>query len=149
MVGELQYELLLGIFWENLSEPASFGDPVEPLFPYGRPLPPAPPQTQVLGVDKSKPPTWKVDVNVRSVNAVAEKLPPVLHTPGCGPDLGRVSTMSQHVISRELATVFLRNNFIIICSPLILHTTCHYRRSSGVLQPRAVLCRSRCRTSTW
>lgn len=93
MFGELQYELLLAIFWENMYEPSTFGPRKEPLFPFGRPLPPAPPQTQVLGVDKSQPPKWKVDVNVRSLHGSAERLPSMLHSLGCGPDLGRVANL--------------------------------------------------------
>jgi len=91
VTGELQYELLLGIFWENAYEPCSFGPEDAPLYPFGRPLPPAPPQTKVLGVDKSQAPRWKVDVHIRTLYGAAEKLPPPGYRTGCGPDLGRVS----------------------------------------------------------
>lgn len=92
--GELQYELLLAIFWENAEEPCSFGEEQVPQFPIGKPKPPAPAPKTVLGVDKSVPPNWKFDVHIQSVYGVAEKLPPA-HQPlgspiGYGPDLGRV-----------------------------------------------------------
>ena len=89
--GELQYELLLAIFWENAYEPCSFGAEEPLAFPFGRVKPPLPPQTTVLGVDKSLPPNWKFDVHIKSVYGVAEKLPPHGFLPlGYGPDLGRV-----------------------------------------------------------
>ena len=91
MFGELQYSLLLGVFWENAFEPCSFGPKQTPLFPYGKPLPPAPPQPLILGVDKSQTPCWKFDIRVHSMHGSAEKLPPPLYALGCGPDLGRVS----------------------------------------------------------
>ena len=88
--GELQYELLLGIFWENAYEPCSFGAEEPPAFPFGKAKPPCPPQTTALGVDKNAPPNWKFDVHIKSVYGVAEKLPPPGFLPlGYGPDLGR------------------------------------------------------------
>ncbi len=95
--GELQYEQLLAIFWENAEEPCSFGEEQAPQFPIGKPKPPTPAQKTVLGVDKSLPPNWKFDVHIKSVYGVAEKLPPA-HEPlgspiGYGPDLGRVSCL--------------------------------------------------------
>ena len=90
IVGELQYELMLGIFWENMYERCSFGSEAPPLYPFGFPLPPAPPQARVLGVDKSKPPTWKFDFHIHTLYGVSELLPPSGYTPGMGPELGKV-----------------------------------------------------------
>lgn len=116
MVGELQYELLLAILWENACEPCSFGPREEPLFPFGRPLPPAPPQTQVLGVDKTQPPFWKVEVNVQSVYGGSEKLPPALFALGCGPDLGKVHSHTMPTDLRHICQPVFCDQCPILCS---------------------------------
>ena len=105
VTGELQYELLLGIFWENAYEPCSFGPPDVPLYPFGRPLPPAPPQTKVLGVDKSQPPNWKFEVFIGNVYGTAEKLPPPGYSIGFGPDLGKVNSFATLPLIRQSSRV--------------------------------------------
>lgn len=92
VIGELQYELMLGIFWENMEELSSFGTEDPPLFPYGKTPRPAPPQSKVLGVEKSKVPVWKYEFNIHALYGVSEKLPPPNYAFGLGPELGKVET---------------------------------------------------------
>ncbi|DBA93880.1 TPA: hypothetical protein ACH3X3_013925 [Trebouxia sp. C0006] len=89
--GEVQFELVMAILWENMAEPCSFGPQRPPPFPIGKPLPPQPPAPETLGVDKSKTPQWEVVVNVHSISLIMEKLPPFGYEAlGSGPDLGTV-----------------------------------------------------------
>lgn len=88
--GELQYQLLLATLWENGNEPGSFTPEPEPLIPYGRPLPPAPPHAELPGVDKSRPPVWMVRVELGQALMRGEKLMEPTTAPGWGPDLGQV-----------------------------------------------------------
>ncbi|KAL0042783.1 hypothetical protein WJX79_011021 [Trebouxia sp. C0005] len=89
--GEVQFELMMAILWENMAEPCSFGPQRPPPFPIGKPLPPQPPAPETLGVDKSKTPQWEVVVNVHSISLIMEKLPPFGYEAlGSGPDLGTV-----------------------------------------------------------
>ena len=90
--GELQYALTIGILWENLCEPCSFGLPRAPRFPIGQPLPPQPPQPAKLGIDRSLQPGWQVDFNVHTIALTVESLAPPGFRPGAGPALGMVSS---------------------------------------------------------
>ena len=74
-------------------ELSNFGTEEPPLYPYGRAKPPAPPQTKVLGVDKTKAPVWKFEFNMHSLYGISEKLPPPGYQLGCGPELGRVRSI--------------------------------------------------------
>ena len=89
-LGELQFQLLVAIFWENVYEPCSFGRCSAPPAPIGVPLPKPPPQPEHLGCDKQRTPHWEFEVNVRNVNATSEKLPPPGFVAGAGPALGKV-----------------------------------------------------------
>ena len=90
--GELQYALTIGILWENLCEPCSFGLPRAPRFPIGQPLPPQPPQPARLGIDRSLQPCWQVDINVHTIALTVESRAPPGFRPGAGPALGMVSS---------------------------------------------------------
>lgn len=91
--GEVQFELMMAILWENLAEPCSFGPRAKPPFPIGKPLPSQPPAPDTLGVDKTQTPRWQVVVNVHSISLIMEKLPPLDYGLGAGPDLGTVSCL--------------------------------------------------------
>lgn len=91
--GEAQYQLCLAVLWENACEPGSFG-PLSPMWhPIGTPLPPQPPQPDVLGVDHSVAPTWEVDAHIGDLSFVMEKVATPASTPGTGPKLCKVSRM--------------------------------------------------------
>ncbi|KAK9809768.1 hypothetical protein WJX73_004442 [Symbiochloris irregularis] len=90
ILGEAQYQLCLAVLWENASEPGSFG-PATPMWhPIGTPLPPQPPQPEVLGVDRSLAPTWEVEVNFSDLAFAMERLALPGSTPGTGPQLCKV-----------------------------------------------------------
>ncbi|KAL3144165.1 hypothetical protein ABBQ32_003949 [Trebouxia sp. C0010 RCD-2024] len=89
--GQIQFELMMAVLWENLAEPCSFGPQRPPPFPIGKskPLPSQPPVPESLGVDKSKTPKWEVVVHVHNISLIMEKLPPMgYQSLGAGPDLG-------------------------------------------------------------
>lgn len=90
IAGEVQYQLVLACLWENAYEPSSFG-PTPPMWhPIGTPLPKHPPQPEVLGVDRSSPPVWEVEVNIMCISGLMEKVPLPTSAPGCGPKLAKV-----------------------------------------------------------
>jgi hypothetical protein len=60
--GQLQFELLMGVIWENMCEPANFGARARPAVPVGVPLPGGAQQPSRLGVDTSQAPLWEVEV---------------------------------------------------------------------------------------
>lgn len=74
--GCAEFELLMGCIWENMEEICNFAPPPKPAIPIGSCLPPVAPQPEVLGVDRSTPPDWEVEVNVGVIGVAVGGVPP-------------------------------------------------------------------------
>lgn len=93
--GCVEYELLMGIIWENMEEPCSFGPQSRPAIPIGRRLPPVGPQPEALGVDRSVLPVWQVEVCVGAIGVAVGGVPhpsPAASSKAGGPALAQVMT---------------------------------------------------------
>lgn len=93
--GCVEFELLMGIIWENMEEPCSFGPLPRPSIPIGRRLPPVGPQPEALGVDRTIPPIWQVEVNVGAIGVAVGGVPHPRPAASCkagGPALAQVMT---------------------------------------------------------
>ena len=88
--GCVEFEALMGIIWDNMGEACSFEPHARPPIPIGRRLPPAGPQPRVLGVDRSIPPNWQLEVNVGVIGVAVGGVPRAASL-GSGPALAKVS----------------------------------------------------------
>ena len=93
--GCVEYELLMGIIWENMEEQCSFGPQPKPDIPIGRRLPSVGQQPEALGVDRRIPPIWQVEVNVGAIGVAVGGVPhpsPAASSRAGGPALAQVMT---------------------------------------------------------
>lgn len=93
LVAEAQFRTMMAFLWENMYEPCGFGPQAPPACPIGVPRPPQPPQPERLGVDKSQPVAWQLELNVRCLVGHCEGLNPLAQPCGKGPALGKVSCL--------------------------------------------------------
>lgn len=98
--GEIQYNLLMGLIYDNSCEPCTFKDPPRATPRPGFPLPVPPLAPKVLGLESSAMPWWEIVARVPDALIAVEKgsVGNVMHDNGVGLPLGLVDLKELVVI---------------------------------------------------